>query len=188
MHWLDISILVLIGVGAAMGFATGLLWQVARVASLALSIYLALVTNAQIVEWLGVQWPDVNPVVNRVLAFIGVFLVVYIFLYWFTGMLHKAIRATRLETLDRALGSLLGIAKMGALAACILGVMAALDLQIFREWFENASIAPHFAKGTDIAVQWIPQDFREQTNENIQQVRDQLQKKLTDAALDTLKK
>src|ERR1041385_2593282 len=100
MHWLDIIVLVLLGVGAAMGFASGLLWQVARVVSLALSIYLALVTNAGLSEWLNDQWKDVNPVVNRVIAFIAVFLAVYVFLYWVTGLVHRAIRATKLETLD----------------------------------------------------------------------------------------
>ena len=31
MHWLDIIILIVLGIGAAMGFWSGLLWQVARV-------------------------------------------------------------------------------------------------------------------------------------------------------------
>ena len=188
MHWLDIIILVLLGVGAAMGFWTGLLWQVARVVSLALAIYLAILANTPITDWLNDQWKDVNPVVNCVVAFIAVFLVVYLVLYWITHLIHKAIKATKLETLDRLLGALLGILKMAALSACVLGMMAALDLEIFREWFKQAAIAPEFANGTDVAVRWIPQEFRDSANENIQQVREQLEKKITDAAMDTLKK
>jgi membrane protein required for colicin V production len=187
MHWLDIIVLVLLAVGAAMGFWTGLLWQVARVVSLAFSIYLAILLNVSIADWLSEQWKDVNPVVNRVVAFIGVFLAVYLVLYFLTHLIHKLIKATKLETLDRLLGSLLGILKMAALSACVLGMMAALDLEIFREWFKQAAIAPEFARGTEVAVKWVPQEFRDNANESIQQVREQLEKKITDAAMDTLK-
>ncbi len=188
MHWLDITILILLGVGAAMGFWSGLLWQVARVVSLALSIYLAILANTPSTEWLNEQWKDVNPVVNRVVAFVAIFLAIYLLLYWITHLIHKAIKASKLETLDRLLGALLGVLKMSVIAAGVLGVMAALDLQIFREWFDQATLAPGFAKGTEVAVGWIPPEFREQANEGIQQVRDQLQQKITDAAMDSLKK
>jgi membrane protein required for colicin V production len=187
MHWLDIIILVVLGVGAAMGFYTGLLWQVARVVSLALSIYLAIIANTPSAEWLDEQWKDVNPVINRIVAFVAVFLLVYLAFYWITHLLHKAIKASKLETFDRLLGSLLGAVKMAAIVACACGVMAALDLQIFKDWFAQAPMAAYFAKGTDVAVAWIPQETRDQANEGVQQVRDQLQQKITDAALDAVK-
>src|SRR5471030_782934 len=125
MHWLDIIILVVLGIGAAMGFCSGLLWQVARVVSLVLSLYLAIVTNTAGAEWLALQWKDVNPAVNHIVAFIGVFLAVYLTLYLITRGLHKAIKATKLETLDRMLGALLGIAKMAAVVGCVCALMAA---------------------------------------------------------------
>jgi membrane protein required for colicin V production len=187
MHWLDIIILVVLGVGAAMGFCSGLLWQVARVVSLGLSLYVAIVTNTAVADWLALQWKDVNPAVNHVVAFIGVFLAIYLTLYLITRALHKAIKATKLETLDRLLGALLGIAKMAAVVACVCAVMAALDLQIFKEWFEQATVAPYFAKGSDVAVRWIPPQYREQVDDSVEQVRDQLQKKFADAAIDALK-
>jgi membrane protein required for colicin V production len=187
MHWLDIIILVVLGVGAAMGFCSGLLWQVARVVSLGLSLYVAIVINTAVADWLALQWKDVNPAVNHVVAFIGVFLAVYLTLFMITRGLHKAIKATKLETLDRLLGALLGIAKMAAVVACVCGVMAVLDMQIFKDWFEQAKIAPYFAKGSDVAVRWIPSHYREQVDDGVEQVRDQLQKKVADAALDALK-
>src|SRR5947208_742643 len=129
MHWLDIIILVVLGVGAAMGFCSGLLWQVARVVSLALSIYLAILANTPATDWLGEQFPDLGPAVSRIGAFIAVFLLVYLALYLLTRAIHNAIKAAKLETVDRILGALLGAIKMAALAACVCGLMAALDLQ-----------------------------------------------------------
>ena len=187
MHWLDIIILVVLGVGAAMGFRSGLLWQVARVVSLALSIYLAILANTPAATWLGEQFPDLNPAVSRIGAFIAVFLLVYLALYLLTRAIHNAIKAAKLETLDRVLGAILGAVKMAALAACVCGLMAALDLQLFKEWFEQAVIARHFAKGTDAVVGWIPQQSRDRLDEGVQQVREEMQKKIVDAAADTLK-
>lgn len=188
MHWLDIIILVVLGVGVAMGFFSGLLWQVARVVSLAASIYLAILANEPAAEWIGEQWKDVSPAIHRVAAFIGVFLLVYLILYLITRMLHQAIKASKLETMDRLLGGLLGAAKMAAVMACICGMMAALDLQIFKEWFQQATIAPHFANGTTEVVAWIPKAYRDRADEGVQQVRDQLQKKFNEVAMDALKK
>jgi membrane protein required for colicin V production len=188
MHWLDIIILIVLGIGAAMGFCSGLLWQIARVVSLALSLYAAIMANASVTDWLGEQWKDVTPAANCIVAFIGVFLLVYLILYLITRLLHKAIKASKLETLDRLLGALLGAAKMAAVMACICGVMVALDLQIFKDWFDHATLPPYFAKGSDAAVHWIPQAYRDRANDGVQQVRDQVQRKITDAAVDTLKK
>src|SRR5207247_10743073 len=100
MDWLDILILIALGVGAAMGFCSGLLWQVARVVSLALSIYLAILANTPLATWLGEQWPDLNPAFNRIGAFIAVFLLVYLLLYLLTRAVHSAIKLAALETLD----------------------------------------------------------------------------------------
>lgn len=187
MHWLDIVILVVLGVGAVLGFCTGLLWQVARAVSLALSIYLAILANADFSQWLGQQWPDLNPAVHRVIAFLAVLIAVYLVLYLITRAIHKVIEASKLELLDRVLGAVLGAIKMAAVMACVCAVMAALDLAIFRDWFEQATIAPHFAKGTQEVVSWIPQSYRDRIDAGMVEVRDQVQQRITDAAMETLK-
>ena len=187
MHWLDITILIILGIGAAMGFCTGLLWQVARIVSLGASLYVAILINDGASEWLSEQWRDANPAVYRIAAFIGVFIAVYLILYTITLLLHKAIKATKLETVDRLLGAMLGILKMAAVASFVCALMSALALPIFQDWFENAVLAPYFAKGTQTVYGWIPQEYRDRADEAVVQVRDQLQKKAADAAMDVLK-
>ena len=187
MHWLDIIILIVLAVGAVMGFCSGLLWQIARVVSLALSLYVAIVANADVSHWIDDQWKDANPAFSRIAAFIGVFVAVYLILYLITRIIHKAIEATQLKTLDRLLGAVLGAAKMGAIVACVCAVMAALAFPIFQEWFEHSTLAPHFARGTEVVVGWVPQSNRDRIDEGITQVRGQLQQKIADAAGDALK-
>ena len=188
MHWLDITILVALGIGAGFGFWSGLLWQVARVLSLVLALYAAVTLNPHAAEWIGTQWPDTGSVVCKIGAFVAIFLVVYVALYLITRVLHKAIKETKLELLDRVLGSLLGMAKMGAVVSAVCAGIAMLGIPLTREWMEKSSLAPAFAKGTDVAVNLIPKEARERLDENVQEARDQLQKKATDAALDALKK
>jgi uncharacterized membrane protein required for colicin V production len=188
MYWLDIIILVVLGLGAAMGFCTGLLWQVARIVSLALSLYLAILGNAAVTVWLDEQWKDINPAVNRIIAFVGVFVLVYLILYLFTRLVYQAIKATKLETLDRMLGAILGAAKMGAIVACVCSTMVALDLQVFKDMFAQATLAPQLAKGSEVAIGWIPQAYRDRADESVQEVRDQLHAKVADAAADAMKK
>jgi membrane protein required for colicin V production len=187
MHWLDILILVVLGIGAAMGFYSGLLWQVARVVSLGVSLYAAVIVNTEATAWLAEQWKDTNLAFNHIVAFVGVFILVYLILYLITRLLHKAIKATKLETMDRLLGALLGVAKMAAVVSCVCAVLTALALPLFQEWFEQSTLAPYFAKGTELAIGWVPQEYRDKADDGVQQVRDQLQKKLADATIDTLK-
>lgn len=187
MHWLDIVILVALGLGLAMGFYTGLLWQIARVVGLGLSIYVSILVNNSFTDWLSSQWKDINPVVLQIAAFGIAFLAVYLALYLLTRLLHKVLKATKLEIFDRLLGALLGAAKMAAVVAGVLGVMAAIDLEIFREWFDQATLARPFAEGTDVVVNMIPQEYRDQANEGFKQIREQAQKKLAEAAADALK-
>ena len=180
MHWLDIIILIVLGFGAVLGFWSGLLWQIARVVSLVLSLYVAISVNTPASEWLNRQWNDTSPTICRVAAFVLAFLLVYLVLYLITRMLHQAIKATKLETVDRLLGSLLGMAKMGAIISGVCAALIAMDLQMTRGWVDQSKLAAPFAKGTDMALGLIPHTYRDRLDENVQQARDQLQKKATE--------
>jgi uncharacterized membrane protein required for colicin V production len=114
------------------------------------------------------------------------FLLVYLTLYLITRLLHKAIKESKLEMLDRLLGALLGTAKMAAVAACLCAVLVTLDLPIIRDWFQAATLAPHFARGTQEVVSWIPQSYRDRLDAGVTEVRDQVQQRVTDAAVEAI--
>jgi membrane protein required for colicin V production len=177
MHWLDIIILIVLGLGAVFGFWSGLLWQIARIVSLALSLYVAITVNTPLAEWLEHQWRDTSPTICRVGAFVLAFILVYLILYLITRMVHQAIKATKLEMVDRMLGALLGMAKMGAIVSGVCAALIALDLQMTRGWVEQSMLAAPFAHGTDVVLGLIPHSYRDRLDENVQQAKDQLQKK-----------
>ncbi|MBM3993667.1 MAG: CvpA family protein [Planctomycetes bacterium] len=175
MHWLDIVILVIMAIGAAFGFWTGLIWQIARVVSLIISGYLAVLPNASVAEWLEHQFTDLNPAFARVIAFIGVFILVYAILYLITYLVYEAIKASQLELVDRILGAILGAVKMVVVIACICAVVSALAIPVLKDWLDQATLAPALARGTQVVVSWIPKSYRERIDEGITQIRDQIQ-------------
>ena len=95
----------------------------------------------------------------HIVAFVGIFLMVYVVLYLLTRMLHRAIKETKLEMMDRVLGGVLGAVKMAAGVSCVCAVLTALALPLFQEWFEQSTLAPFFAHGTEVVMSWIPQDL-----------------------------
>lgn len=67
---------------------------------------------------------------NRVIAFLLIFLMVYLLLKIFEGLLYRILDSLRLENLDRALGFLLGLAE--GLLVCLL-VIYILQVQTFTD-------------------------------------------------------
>ena len=67
-------------------------------------------------------------------------------------------------------------------------MVVALALPTVQDWFEHSTLAPHFARGTEMVVGWVPQSYCDRIDDTLTQVRGQLQQKLADAAEDALKK
>lgn len=171
MFWLDIVLLVFLGLGAALGFWSGLLWQVARVVSLGLALYATILFNEPVTQFLGEAIRGVEPRVAQGIAYVGVFLGVYLTFFLCTRLLHKAIKATDLEILDRLLGALLGTAKMSAgVAAACLG-LTALALPTTDDWLAQSTLAPLFARVGERVLAMIPPEYRDRAGAEVEQMR-----------------
>src|SRR5581483_11488409 len=155
MYWLDIVILILLGLGAGLGFWSGLLWQVARVVSLGLALYATVLFNEPATGLLTEAVRGIDPRVSQGVAYVAVFLAVYLSLFLLTRLLHKTIKAAHLDLLDRLLGALLGSAKMGVAVALACAGLAALALPLTQQWLAQSTLAPLFVRGTDAALEMI---------------------------------
>src|SRR6266446_4943730 len=102
--------------GAIFGARSGLLWQVARVASFGVAIYASIYLNdwaAQALRELVLQGAD--PRVGMVLAYLLVFLAIYLVFFGATVLLERGMEAVRLQPLNRLLGGMLGAVKAALL-------------------------------------------------------------------------
>jgi uncharacterized membrane protein required for colicin V production len=179
MYWLDIVILVMLGLGAGLGFWSGLLWQVARVVSLGLALYATILLNEPATNFLNESVRGIDTRVAQGAAYVAVFLAVFLTMFLLTRLLHKTIKATHLEMLDRLLGALLGSAKMSVLVALLCTGLAALSVPQTREWMSASKLAPLFVRATEASVAMIPDEYRSRANDSLQRFRDALRPGLT---------
>jgi membrane protein required for colicin V production len=188
MHWLDFSLLALLGLGAGLGFWSGLILQVARLVSFGVSIYATLVLNEPVTQLLHERVaPDAHTNLLRGIAYVVVFLVVYITLFALSRLLYKLVRASRLEMLDRIAGALLGAFKMALVLAPICALLAYLSLPATDRWMNESTIAPVLVKGLQRALVIVPEAYKTQAQQSIEHVRDQMQQEAAGKAIDLLK-
>jgi len=157
MHWLDSTLLVLLGLGASFGFMTGLLWQVARVASLALGLWTTILFHPQAVELVQEYLlRDADAMLVGGVAYTVVFLIVYFVLLLITQSLEKFLQASGFAWMDRFLGAMLGSVKTAAVlgAACLL--VSRMSNATTREWMDRCSVAPVLSRGMETTLAMIP--------------------------------
>src|SRR5581483_2504474 len=183
MHWLDLTILILLGLGAGLGFWSGMLWQVARVVSLGLALYATVLLNEPACQFLAEAAHGIDPRVARGVAYVGVFLGVYLALFLLTRLLHSTIKAAHLDLLDRLLGALLGAGKMGLALAVVCTALASLSFPLAQEWMAQSTLAPLLARGAEVGLEQIPEEYRGRVGDALQQLRDAVaSRRVADAA------
>lgn len=162
MYWLDTTLLALVGLGAVLGMWSGLFWQLARLASLALAIYATVSANDSVTQVLNTgPLRDADVRVIQTVAYVLVFLAVYLVLYLSSRLIHRSIRAADLVLFDRFLGGLLGASKMVfVLSALCLGA-ASYQHPLPQEWMAKSRLAPVLAHGLEKMLVVIPDEYKE---------------------------
>jgi membrane protein required for colicin V production len=188
MYWLDVLLLVLLGLGAALGFWSGLVMQVARLVSLGLALWATLALNEPVTQLLHERVaPEASLTVLHGVDYVAVFLVAYIALLALSRLAYRLVRATKLALLDRIAGGLLGALKMTLVLAPLCLLLQFLALPATEECMSQSKIAPALAQGVKTAVELLPENYRNQARDSAEQLRDQLQHRAADRAVDLLK-
>jgi membrane protein required for colicin V production len=173
MHWVDTAILLVLGLGAVTGAMTGFLWQVARIVSLGVALYATLFLNAWATELLQeMLLQGADPRVARALAYAGVFLTVFIFLYGATRLVHHGIQVVDLEGLDRFLGSLVGVVKMAVIVAGMCYCLGHYQHPKTQEVMEQSTLAPILADGMRLVLVAIPDEYKEDLRQGLDHLRE----------------
>jgi membrane protein required for colicin V production len=173
MFWLDTTILALIALGAVLGAISGFLWQIARLASLALALYAAILLN----DWASdslrqALLPAADPRIPRALAYVAIFFVVYLVLYQVVWLLDRAVRAVRLEPIDRLLGAAMGGLKIGLVLAGVFLGLSAYPHPLSKEIMDRSALAPVLAEGMEMIVLVIPEEYRTELCAGLATLRD----------------
>ena len=173
MHWLDTLLLALLAVGGVLGFFTGLLWQIARILTLGIAVLATALCNDSVTRMCRDHLLlDADPRIAQWVAYVAVFLAVYIVLFLATRLLHAGIRATELEGMDRLLGAMFGAAKMAIiLGGCCLTAIN-YGQATTRAWLEKSTLATSLADAAEHAVTVIPDEYKENLRDTLISLRD----------------
>lgn len=177
MYWLDTLLLVLLALGAALGFYSGFLWQIARILTLGAAVFATVTCNDAAARFCREQMlRDADPRIAQVAAYISVFLGVYLILFLATRLLYQCIRAAELVLLDRLMGGLFGAAKVAlVLGVCCL-TASSYPHPTTRAWMAKSVLAPVFADGMEHGLVLIPDEYKENLRTTLVSLRDMLGK------------
>ncbi len=166
MFWLDFLILSLLVLGVILGAVTGLFRQVARVASLAASIYVSIAWHDQATAWLQTNALQASaPPLSNVAAYVLVFAGVYLVLFWLTCVVDQGIRVVQLGAINRLLGAWLGLAKMLMLLAVACFALSHVPHPQAQAWVKSSSLAPALAEGVDWVLTSLPEKRKKELDE-----------------------
>lgn len=140
MPVLDIVILVIVLLSAAIGLARGLVKEILSLAAWALSFVLAIMFSTQLAAELPTTWgaENLRLAISFVILFVGS-LIVASLLQWLVAQL---VRSTGLTGTDRFLGFMFGAAR-GVLVV-IVALIALREVAQDSQWYNEAHLPPEF--------------------------------------------
>jgi membrane protein required for colicin V production len=161
MHWLDSTLLALVGLGAGFGLWTGLLWQMARLVSLGAAFVATVIANDSAAAFLREHILVAAEMhVAQAVGYVVVFILVYLLTLQLARLLHHSIQTSDLEWLDRLLGAGLGAAKVGLVLSGLCLAGAHYPHPTTQDLLKESTLAPVLASGMESALAWLPEEYR----------------------------
>jgi membrane protein required for colicin V production len=153
MAWVDLFLLGLFFISAAVGFWRGLLFELMSLAGWLVAYFGALWASPEVAPHLPVGVPagTLNLSASFVLTFVAV-LVVWALL---TRLLRMMLRATPLSVVDRFLGALFG-ALRGLLVAFVIYIVVGWTPWAHSQAWTQSQLRPWLAQGHALLVPLLP--------------------------------
>jgi membrane protein required for colicin V production len=160
MTWVDGVVLAVIALSALVAFSRGLVREVLGIGAWAgavvFALYLLPATRPLAARYIQPEW--LAEVVAIGVTFMVALLVLKLLIGWFAGL----VRASMLGGLDRALGTVFGLAR-GAFVVVLAYVVGGLVLPDVERWPEpvrDARSLPLVAEAAALLVAQLPPEYR----------------------------
>ncbi|MGF1579942.1 MAG: CvpA family protein [Gemmataceae bacterium] len=175
MHTLDIILLTILAVTSLWGAVTGLLWQLSWIATVVLGVYCSVTFHEATTNLLATHvMQDASPFAVGAIAYVSLFVGVFLLMLVITLALGKYIKENKLEWLNRVLGMVLA----GGTTAMLLGSICWVfsHVPIADEWVKGSKIGPALAQTVETVAKNIPEERRQ----DVQQAGSKLQETVKD--------
>ncbi len=162
VHWPDIVILLIIAFFTIKSAARGIMREISSVVALVAAFYLA---SSYYIKLGGLlAGPIADAGIRHLLAFTGIFLVVY-FGFILLGLVgKKMMKVSLLGWFDHLAGSVLGFAK-GTFIVCIILILITTFLPRKSLFLKNSRTYPYLKRPTEIILCLVPPTLKENFHE-----------------------
>jgi membrane protein required for colicin V production len=164
----DLMMLGILAAAALLGYFKGIVWQIAWIAGIAASTFVALRFAGHLAPFIG-QQPPWNRLLAMLALYVGTSLVVWLLFRVVSG----AIDAVHLSAFDHQLGLLLGVAK-GALLCIVITFFAVTLAPAYRPQVVGSQSGRIVAEVITRADEILPREIAEAVNPFVKQFEDTL--------------
>jgi membrane protein required for colicin V production len=156
LQWIDIVILVVVGISALLGLFRGLVREVISLVGWVVSGWLAFKFAGPVAQHLAnvVSLPSAR----MALAFIGLLLSSLLVFGIIGFLVGKLVDSTGLTGTDRMLGVIFGFAR-GVAVVTVLVILAGLTPVPRDPWWHQSRFVGHLEQLAKIAIKWLPPNF-----------------------------
>ena len=166
----DLVMLGILAAAAVLGYFKGLVWQIAWIAGIAASTYVALRFGGPLSPFFGQQAPW-----NKLIAMLALYIATSLAVWLVFRVISGAINAIHLSAFDHQLGLLLGLAK-GALLCVVITFFAVTLAPGYRDQIVASRSGRIVAEIIVRADQYLPKDVVETVDPFVKQFEDQLRR------------
>jgi len=165
----DLVMLGILAVAALLGYFKGMVWQLAWIAGIVASSFVALRFSSQVAPFFGQQAPW-----NRFTAMLALYAATSIAVWLVFRVISGAINAIHLSAFDHQLGLLLGLAKGGLL--CIVITFFSVTLApAYRDQIVSSKSGRLVAQLIVRADTYLPKELHETVDPFVKQFEQQFQ-------------
>lgn len=172
MEAYDIVMVLVLVAATVFGAWKGLAWQIASLASLALSYVVSLKISAPLAPLFGNEQPW-----NRFLAMLVVYVATSLAIWLLFQLVGGAIDRLKLKEFDRQIGALFGLAKGVLLCVAITLFAVSLLPEPQRERILESRSGSYIARLLDEADAVMPEEIHQVLHPYIHKAQEQLQSK-----------
>jgi membrane protein required for colicin V production len=159
MNWVDLTILGVIAISAAIGWLRGFLREVLSIGAWIAAAWIAADWYERVAGMIAPYLPSAD--IAAPAAFGAVFLAALILLSIAAAVISRLARISALSPLDSTLGIVFGIVR-GALVVVVAYITGAMLLPVDR-WpppVQNARLLPYIYRGATTLVALAPREYR----------------------------
>ena len=168
MNALDIAILIVVAFGIFLGVLSGLVWQVARILIVAVSVYAALYLHPPVGRLLATRMNAAA--VANVIAYVLVFASCYAILSLAAWLAERPVRGSGLDVYDRILGGAFGGVKACLICGAILIALACYPTPQSRALLGSSEFTPFFVRTMARIVVAAPVEIRGRMDRYVQRL------------------